>query len=117
MERSTKPLRHQPFDYYGFELIFCQRSAPQRIIPMELVAIESSMIQAVSYDEEDRTLLVLFNSGKAYRYFDVPQRLYKDLLDSDSRGRFMLDRVIGHLPYRFAKKARKPVAKPIEQAA
>lgn len=84
---------------------------------MELVAIESSMIQAVSYDEDDRTLLVLFNSGKAYRYFDVPQKLYKELLDAESRGRFMLDRVIGHLPYRFAKKPRQPAQKPSVRSA
>ncbi|MEL7313459.1 MAG: KTSC domain-containing protein [Cyanobacteria bacterium J06559_3] len=34
---------------------------------MELQFVESSMIQAFGYDEDNETLLVIFNSGKTYQ--------------------------------------------------
>jgi hypothetical protein len=69
-----------------------------------IVAIDSSMFQAVSYDERAQTLLVLFNSGKAYRYCEVPKATYVELLESSSKGRFMHDRILGKFPWHFAKK-------------
>lgn len=72
----------------------------------ELIPIESSMIQAVSYDETEQSLLILFNSGKAYRYFQIPKALFEELLASDSKGSFMRDRIIDQYPWEFAKKRR-----------
>ncbi|MGB7894279.1 MAG: KTSC domain-containing protein [Microcoleus sp.] len=40
---------------------------------MKLEPVESSMIQSAGYDEESYTLEVVFNSGKTYRYFEVPK--------------------------------------------
>jgi hypothetical protein len=43
---------------------------------MKLEPVESSMIQAAGYDEKSSTLEVVFNSGKTYRYFEVPKTVY-----------------------------------------
>lgn len=70
---------------------------------MELHSVDSSMIQAFGYDAAAKTLLIIFNSGKTYRYFDVPAEVYNELLASDSQGGYMRDCVIDCYPYELAK--------------
>jgi hypothetical protein len=48
--------------------------------------VDSSMMTYVEYDKAARELLILFTSGKAYTYFDVPQQVYRDLLKAESKG-------------------------------
>ena len=74
---------------------------------MKLQAVESSTIEAVSYDETTSTLEVVFNSGKTYRYFEVPQTVYLVLMESDSKGSYMLSDVIDCFPYEQLKKRRR----------
>lgn len=56
---------------------------------MKLTTVESSMIHAVGYDAKTRTLEVVFNSGKTYQYYDVPQEGYDGLLAASSKGSYM----------------------------
>jgi hypothetical protein len=74
---------------------------------MELHSVDSSMIQAFGYDPERQTLLVIFNSGKTYRYFEVPPEVYEELLAADSKGSYMRSFVIDCYPYELAKKMRR----------
>ncbi len=66
---------------------------------MELIQVESSMIDAVGYDPEGRELLVIFNSGKSYRYTGVPKKVYEELLAAESKGSYMKTFVIDMYPY------------------
>ena len=50
--------------------------------------VDSSMIQSVAYDTFEQSLYVKFNNGKIYEYFSVPERVYIDLLNAESKGRF-----------------------------
>ena len=50
--------------------------------------IDSSAIAAVGYDPGKEELEVEFRSGNVYRYFDVPEDVYEDLLQAGSKGRF-----------------------------
>lgn len=74
---------------------------------MELHSVESSMIQAVGYEEDNQTLLVIFNSGKTYHYLEVPKETYEELLAADSKGSYMLSFVIDCYPYQLAKKRKR----------
>ena len=74
---------------------------------MKLQAVESSMIEAVGYDETTSNLEVIFNSGKTYRYFEVPKTVYLELMESDSKGSYMLSNVIDCFPYEQVKKRRR----------
>ncbi|MEG4251886.1 KTSC domain-containing protein [Microcoleus sp. AT3-A2] len=74
---------------------------------MKLEPVESSMIQSAGYDEESYTLEVVFNSGKTYRYFEVPKIVYLELMESDSKGSYMLSDVIDCFPYEQVKKRRR----------
>ena len=60
----------------------------------KLTIVESSMIHAVGYDRKTRTLEVVFNSGRTYCYEDVPPKVYKELMASDSKGGYMRDCII-----------------------
>ena len=66
---------------------------------MNLKPVESSMIASAGYDPEDRTLVVLFNSGKAYEYYDVPPEEYEGLMEAESKGRYMRANIIGGYAY------------------
>jgi hypothetical protein len=63
---------------------------------MQLVPIESSMLAAVGYERETRTLVVLFTTGKAYEYYDVPEQVYQSLMAAESKGKYMNEMIIGH---------------------
>jgi hypothetical protein len=71
---------------------------------MKLEPVESSTIQSAGYDEESYTLEVVFNSGKTYRYFEVPKTVYLELIESNSKGSYMLSDVIDCFPYEQIKK-------------
>jgi hypothetical protein len=52
------------------------------------VRLDSSAIEAVRYDEKRRTLDVQFREGDLYRYVDVPEFVYRALLNAESAGAF-----------------------------
>lgn len=57
------------------------------IIPKQ-EKVESSMLGNISYDETTQKLLVTFNGGSTYEYFDVEQAIYAGLRDAVSKGKF-----------------------------
>lgn len=59
---------------------------------------ESTMINGVGYDPRSETLEVAFNTGRRYRYQGVPLGLFKKLIDSDSKGKFMSSHIIDVYP-------------------
>ncbi|MEG4632771.1 KTSC domain-containing protein [Microcoleus sp. AR_TQ3_B6] len=74
---------------------------------MKLQPVESSMIKAVGYDETTSNLEVVFNSGKTYLYSEVPNNVYLELMDSDSKGSYMRSCVIDCYPYEQKKQRRR----------
>ena len=70
---------------------------------MRLDPVESSMLAAIGYDANLNALVVLFNSGRAYQYLNVPIDTYQSLMQASSKGRYMLDHVIDHYPYAIFK--------------
>jgi hypothetical protein len=52
------------------------------------VILDSSAIEAVTYDETKRTLDVEFRAGHSYRYMHVPEFVYRELLNAESAGAF-----------------------------
>jgi hypothetical protein len=74
---------------------------------MKLIEVESSMIQAVGYDPDNRELEVLFNSGKTYRYIGVPKEEYEGLLNAESKGRYMRGHIIEVYPDYLVRGKRR----------
>jgi hypothetical protein len=66
---------------------------------MHRTHISSSAISSVGYDERSSVLEVEFESGAVYDYFDVPQKVYRDLLKAPSKGSFVSRRVRDRYPF------------------
>jgi hypothetical protein len=74
---------------------------------MNLTKVESSMIYAFGYDEKSSTLEVVFNSGRVYRYLDVPKEEYDGLSAAESKGSFMLSHIIDCYDYEQVRGRRR----------
>jgi KTSC domain-containing protein len=55
--------------------------------------VDSSAVSSVGYDERSSVLEVEFSSGAVYDYYDVPPKVYRDLLKASSIGNFVSRRV------------------------
>jgi hypothetical protein len=65
---------------------------------MDLIKVDSSMIYAVGYDEEQQILEVVFKRTGVYRYRGVPKEVFEQLMASDSKGSYMRDMIIDLYP-------------------
>ncbi len=62
---------------------------------------QSSMragVRSVAYDPTTKALLVICESGNAYRYAGVPKEAYEELLAAPSRGEFVRGSIQGRYP-------------------
>ncbi len=66
---------------------------------MHRTHVNSSAISSVGYDEGASVLEVEFQSGAVYDYFDVPPKVYKDLLKASSKGSFVSRRIRDRYPF------------------
>jgi hypothetical protein len=62
------------------------------------VAVESSLLAHVSYDEPRAILTLEFRDGTVYQYTDVPLQIFQDLLQADSKGAYFNRRIRGLYP-------------------
>lgn len=54
---------------------------------MERMAVSSSNLLSVGYEIETMILEIEFNSG-LYQYYDVPEYIYQELINSSSLGHY-----------------------------
>ncbi len=65
--------------------------------------VTSSAINSVGYDSDEEMLEVEFSNGRVYRYFDVPEYVYDDLMDADSKGQYFNEHV-RNAGYRYERQ-------------
>lgn len=63
---------------------------------MEKHEVESSVIGAVGHS---RVLEIEFESGRVYQYYDVPKRIYAEMLSAPSKGKYFNANIRGKFPY------------------
>ncbi|MFA7615500.1 MAG: KTSC domain-containing protein [Weeksellaceae bacterium] len=68
---------------------------------MERKSVTSSNIASIGYDEASSTLEIEFLNNSIYQYFDVPQHIYRDLMQADSHGKYLAQNIKG--VYRYSK--------------
>lgn len=66
---------------------------------MEKYSVAASNIASIGYDPSRDTLEVEFLNGSIYQYFDVPEYLYEQLMETPSKGRFLHAYVKNAYPY------------------
>lgn len=64
---------------------------------MRMIEVVSENISSVGY--ENGTLYVEFSRGQVYAYSNVPERIFRGLLNAPSCGEFLAEHVKGIYPY------------------
>ena len=64
----------------------------------KLTKVDSSMVYAVGYDRETNELEVVFRRGGIWKYEDVPEREYRNMMKSGSIGSYMRSCIIDMYP-------------------
>ena len=53
-----------------------------------VIAVTSTAISQIEYDELSQELIVTFTSRRTYTYFGVPATVYSQFLGAESKGQF-----------------------------
>ncbi len=61
--------------------------------------VESSNLKTVRYEGAELVLEIEFNSGDMYQYFDVPEAVFRELLSSESKGKYFHANIKGEYRY------------------
>ena len=51
--------------------------------------VESSNIEGIGYDNKNKHLWVAFKGNKVYRYDLVPRKTFEELMNAESKGRYL----------------------------
>ncbi len=70
-----------------------------------MIAVVSSAIAQIGYEEMSRRLTVTFTTGKTYTYFDVPKDLHIGFMNSSSKGQFFNTHIRDHYLYEIHGRA------------
>jgi hypothetical protein len=68
---------------------------------MEKILVNSRLISAVRYDSSLARLEIEFKSGRVVPYSDIPEQVYKNLINADSPGSYYRHHILerGPRPY------------------
>lgn len=64
---------------------------------MEMIAVNSSNLRSVGYDEAVQTLVLVFKNG-SYQYSNVPKETYDGLINASSKGSYVHKSIVGKFP-------------------
>ena len=56
---------------------------------MRMIPIDSTAISGVGYDSGQHILRLQYVNGRIYDYFELPSKIYEQLLKADSAGEFV----------------------------
>jgi hypothetical protein len=59
----------------------------------KMIAVESSVIKRIGYDEETQILAVEFKNNKTYCYADVPKDMFDAFVNAGSIGMFFSENI------------------------
>ena len=62
--------------------------APWKPEEGELVAVVSSTLESVLYEEEAEVLVVTFRGGRSYEYYGVDAGVYQNLMRAEHKGKY-----------------------------
>ncbi len=68
---------------------------------MNWVAVDSSTIARMAYDEPRQVLTVEFKNGSRYEYYDVRAVVFQQMKAAPSKGQFLASTIKGR--YRYAR--------------
>jgi hypothetical protein len=61
--------------------------------------VQSSNVVSVGYDVDSQTLEIEFKDGAVYQYYNVPQTIHDELMNSSSVGKFIHQYIKNGYPF------------------
>jgi hypothetical protein len=71
----------------------------EEIVVMEREPVSSSNVISVGYDGSSETLEIEFMNGTIYQYYNIPELVHQQLMESGSKGQFVNTYIRNHYPY------------------
>ena len=62
--------------------------------------IKSSNLKKTEYDTESKTLIVEFNNGHKYEYYEVPHQIFVQMRMNESQGKFFSTKIAKAYKYK-----------------
>lgn len=66
---------------------------------MKKIQVNSSTIDSLEYDYNNKSLYVYFTNGREYVYGNVPVEVYAKFLEADSKGKYLNSEIVGKYNY------------------
>lgn len=66
---------------------------------MQRTQVESTMLRSVGYDPTTRVLELEFRNGRLYRFGEVAEETYRELMAASSKGQYFIDFIDDQYPY------------------
>ena len=73
---------------------------------MARVDLQSTSLNAATYQDQSASLELEFRSGAIYRYRGVPEQVYQELLSAESKGRYFNQHIRNRFTYAQIDPAR-----------
>ena len=70
---------------------------------MAWTRVTSSNLKRVSYDSQSQEMLIQFQSGAVYQYWDVPSNISQGLMQADSPGKYFSRNIRNRYTYKRVK--------------
>ena len=67
---------------------------------MDRQFVESSNILSIGYSPGEKVMEVEFHNRRVYQYFEVPEQLYLGIMQAESKGRYLHQRIIDNYRYK-----------------
>jgi hypothetical protein len=77
---------------------------------MQEILLESTAVAALGYDASEQILQIRFRDGRAYEYFEVPERTYAELTAASSKGAYFNTAIRGKFRWRERRERREEAA-------
>ena len=62
---------------------------------MNRIPVASHNIYSVGYDSNSKVLEIEFNTHSVYRYYEVPEDVYDELMAAESKGSYFFKKIKG----------------------
>ncbi len=66
---------------------------------IDRIPVDSSNIASVGYDKEAQVLEIEFHHGAVHQYFDVPKKVYEELMNSGVKGSYFMNEIKSKFEY------------------
>lgn len=81
-------------------------SSPSLKPTVARVPVSSTSLASVGYDRNSAVLEIEFLSGAVYRYTDVPEKVHREFMAAESKGRYFSQHIRGRFQFERIKEAR-----------